>query len=114
MTSSVAHVEYSLITRALLKTYAVIKRSGALETPLSKRCFQEVYFLYKRFLEDPYDRFCQRYPELFTGDVVLDIGANCGYTASVFAKAARGSSHVYAFEPDPTNVEILEAVLARK
>lgn len=38
------------------------------------------------------------------GGIILDVGANTGYTAAWFSTLAE---RVYAFEPDPTNVEIL-------
>lgn len=100
---------YSPLTRLLLGGYASIKRTGLLEWPVAKRAFIDSYFLYKRYLEDPFFKFSCRYPEIFEGGAVLDVGANCGYTAKVFAKTA--ATHVYAFEPDAANVEMLEYVL---
>jgi FkbM family methyltransferase len=38
------------------------------------------------------------------GGTILDVGANTGYTAAWFSTVAE---RVYAFEPDPQNVEIL-------
>lgn len=38
------------------------------------------------------------------GGTILDVGANTGYTAAWFSTMA---DRVYAFEPDPTNVQIL-------
>lgn len=45
--------------------------------------------------------------EIRPGDVVLDIGANIGYYTLQMAKLVGSSGKVYAFEPDPTNFEIL-------
>jgi FkbM family methyltransferase len=39
------------------------------------------------------------------GDVVLDVGANHGFTACYFAKKG---ARVYAFEPDPANARMLQ------
>lgn len=39
------------------------------------------------------------------GGVILDVGANTGYTAAWFSTIA---DRVYAFEPDPTNIEALQ------
>jgi len=103
---------YSPLTRLLLGCYASLKKTGVLELPLAKRAFLNSYFLYKRYLEDPFFKFSRRYPELFEGGVVLDVGANCGYTAIVFAQT--GASHVYAFEPDAANVTMLNNVLSSR
>jgi FkbM family methyltransferase len=101
--------QYSLPTRLLLGCYSSIKSTGLLELPIAKRGFVESYFIYKRLLEDPFYKFSRRHPELFEGGAVLDVGANCGYTALVFAKTK--ATHVYAFEPDRANVDMLTQVL---
>jgi FkbM family methyltransferase len=98
--------------RVLLGCYASVKRAGVLELPAAKRAFLESYFLYKRYLEDPFFKFARRYPELFAEGAVLDVGANCGYTAMVFAQTK--ASKVYAFEPDAENVAMLQKILASR
>lgn len=42
------------------------------------------------------------------GDVVLDIGANIGYYAVLFAEKTGKTGKVIAIEPDPINFEILQ------
>lgn len=42
------------------------------------------------------------------GDVVLDCGANHGFTTVLFARWTGPAGHVYAFEPSAHNVAILE------
>ena len=42
------------------------------------------------------------------GDVVLDVGANIGYYAIMLAKRVGSSGKVYAMEPEPHNLELLQ------
>ena len=83
--------------------------------PWLRRGFLYSYSLYKRWYEDPFWHLARRSPELFADGDVLDIGANVGYTAAVFARAARPGAKVYAFEPDAQSfAELKEAVRRKK
>ena len=56
-----------------------------------------------------YDRFeieCLK-QNIKNGDIVVDLGANIGYYTLTLAQLVGKSGHVYAFEPDPSNFEIL-------
>ena len=56
-----------------------------------------------------YDRFeieCLK-QIIKNGDIVVDLGANIGYYTLILAQLVGKSGHVYAFEPDPSNFEIL-------
>jgi FkbM family methyltransferase len=94
--------------RAVTGLYSLTRKSGLLETGLGRKLFTSSYFLYKRYLEDPFAALARRRPELFRGGDILDIGANIGYTAALFAHAADADAAVYAFEPEPFNFRLLE------
>jgi FkbM family methyltransferase len=94
--------------------YNLVRTSGLLEIALFKRVFLFFYFLYKRWYEDPFRALTLRSPELFSGGDVLDIGANIGYTACVFASATRPPAKIYAFEPDLASFATLEEIILRK
>lgn len=68
------------------------------------------FFAYKRLVEDPFAALVRRHPALFAGGDILDVGANAGYTASVFARAVSPGFHVRAFEPEPVNFRRLQRV----
>jgi FkbM family methyltransferase len=103
-----------MLTELLLQAYELTNHTGFLKKPWGKRQFARVYFLYKRFIEDPYFNLVQAHPELFRGRHVLDVGANIGYTATLFAQAADKQAKVYAFEPDPDNFDLLTEVVAMR
>jgi len=46
--------------------------------------------------------------EIKNGDVVLDIGAHIGYYTLIAAKLVGENGKVFAFEPEPTNFDLLE------
>jgi FkbM family methyltransferase len=94
--------------RAVTGLYSLTRRSGLLETGLGRKLFTSSYFLYKRYLEDPFAALARSRPELFRGGDILDIGANIGYTAALFAQAADADAAVYAFEPEPFNFRLFQ------
>jgi FkbM family methyltransferase len=104
----------NLFTRA----YNLARTAGFLDLALFKWLTFSSYFLYKRWYEDPFWALTRRSPELFTSGDVLDIGANIGYTACVFAAAIQANrkapSKVYAFEPDLASFETLGEIVRRK
>jgi FkbM family methyltransferase len=100
-------------TSALLGVYSLARRSGLLDTSIGRSLFSSSYFLYKRYLEDPFHALVRARPELLRGGNVLDIGANIGYTCRLFARAIDPDFRVYAFEPEEFNFGLLERSASR-
>ena len=100
----------NIFTRA----YNLARAAKLFEIPLFKRLFLFSYFLYKRWYEDPFCALAKRSPELFAQGDILDIGANIGYTAYVFASARKPPGKIYAFEPDIASFATLQETIRRK
>ncbi len=96
-----------------VQAYGFASRLGVLDNPIAHRLFVRSYFAYKRYVEDPFAGLVRRHPELFRGGDILDIGANVGYTATVFARALSPGRKVWAFEPEARNFEALEGTVRR-
>ena len=108
-------MEYSEVSSGIFtKVYAYAKAHGLLETAVAKKIFVSSYFLYKRLLEDSFAAVVKKYPELFAGGHILDVGANLGYTAKVFARALSPGCKVFAFEPEKENFESLAQLAATR
>ena len=102
------------VIRALTGTYSLVRKTGLLELPALRRGFVAASFFYKQWYEDPFWKLMERTPGLLADGDVLDIGANIGYTAWVFARWMAPGAKVYAFEPDITSYASLEEVIRRK
>lgn len=102
------------LTEMFVGMYGLARKSKFLEMKWARRGFVWSAFLYKRYYEDPFYGLVQRNPRLFEGGDVLDLGANIGYTACVFARAAQPNFKVYAFEPDHWTYVILQEVVGRR
>ena len=96
----------------VLRAYALARRTGFLNTRLGDALFSRAYFRYKRF-EDPHAGLIRAHPELFRGGNVIDVGANIGYTAVLFARVIDEQFKVFALEPEEENFERLERNLTR-
>jgi FkbM family methyltransferase len=101
------------VQRALLSTYELANRTGLLDSSLAEHVFQRAYFAYKYLVEDPFARLVKTRPELFANGDILDVGANIGYTASLFARAVTAPHRVHAFEPEERNFRWLEHAIQR-
>jgi FkbM family methyltransferase len=100
-----------LLQKILIQVYSFAKQLGLLENFIIKRGFLFFYFLYKRYLEDPFFGLTKQHPYLFKGGHILDIGANVGYTSIVFSEAIAPPFQVFCFEPDPINFASLNQVI---
>lgn len=102
------------LQNAATTVYDKCRRQGWLEHPGFQRVFQSAYFIYKRRWEDVFAPLVTRVPELFRQGHILDIGANIGYTASVFAPALSPGYRVFAFEPEARNAAWLRKNIQRR
>ncbi len=97
----------SLFTAA----YAFARRRGLLNMRLGRSLFIAAYFQYKKHLEDPFAGLVEKSPQLFEGGHILDVGANIGYCSALFSSVLDPGRSVFAFEPEPFNVSLLEHVI---
>jgi FkbM family methyltransferase len=96
----------------VLRAYALAHRTGFLNTRIGDAIFSRAYFAYKRF-EDSHAALIRGHPELFRGGHVIDVGANIGYTAVLFARAIDDGFKVFALEPEEENFARLERNVKR-
>ena len=97
----------------LIQTFSLVRRSGLLKTTVGRDLFRSAYFFYKRYIEDDLQALVSSRPGLLRFGRVLDIGANIGFTATVLARATDTATQVYAFEPEPSNFEMLQATASQ-
>jgi FkbM family methyltransferase len=102
------------IISLLTNTYRLSSPNRLLEISSIRRAYVFAYFQYKKLFEDPFWNLAKRQPHIFRNGDILDIGANIGYTACVFARAIKKGSTVFAFEPDQLSYNILNEVVGRK
>lgn len=105
----VSKVQSDLLTGV----YSGARKSGLLETRPGRWLFLHSYNLYKRYMEDPFHSLVANHPELFRDGHILDIGANIGYTSTLFARAIDPGYNVFAFEPEELNFSYLAQCAAR-
>jgi FkbM family methyltransferase len=91
--------------------YAFARQRGLLDTRLGRSLFIAAYFQYKKHLEDPFAGLVEKRPELFRGGHIIDAGANIGYCSALFSRVLDPGRSVFAFEPEPFNVSLLEHVI---
>ena len=91
------------LVNPLISLYSWLSKRQAFELPILHSLSRHSYFFYKRHFEDPFAHLTTLRRELFTRGHLLDIGANIGYTAVVFASAIGPGDRVFAFEPEAEN-----------
>lgn len=97
-----------------LRAYRLLRVDAWSRTAAGERLFLAAFFAYKEWLEDPHAAFVRRYGDVLAGGHVLDVGANVGYTATLFARALSPGFRVFAFEPETLNFGRLERVIERR
>ena len=100
-----------LFQKLLLGIYSFFQKSGLTENRWFQKVFLFSYFLYKKYIEDPFAGLIKKKPELFKGGHILDLGANIGYTSTLFSKVVTPGFKVYAFEPEKTNFVLLNQII---
>ncbi len=104
----------SILTRIVPAAYDLLQVEALTRTKVGERLFLAAFFAYKKWVEDPHAALAARHPEVFRGGHVLDVGANVGYTACVFARAISAGFSVHAFEPEQRNFERLNRVIVKR
>jgi FkbM family methyltransferase len=104
----------SLLQRILLVAYRVLSIDTFTRFETGERAFLAAFFAYKKWIEDPHAAFAARRPDVFRGGDILDVGANVGYTATVFANVVSPGHLVHAFEPDDQNFARMNRVIDRR
>ncbi len=102
-----------LVTDGLISIYGFANRVGILDNVLVREAFVRSYFAYKRVVEDPFAALTRHRPALFAGGHIIDVGANIGYTAAVFARALSAGFRLFAFEPEHRNFDELQRTIGR-
>ncbi|MFN4895149.1 MAG: FkbM family methyltransferase [Pseudomonadota bacterium] len=99
------------VQRVLIGAYSLINKTGVLRTRPCKLVFRKSYFAYKRLLEDPLIVLIKAAPNVCRNGLIIDVGANLGYTSLLFSHYAAAGCEVIAFEPDRANFETLKEVV---
>jgi len=74
--------------------YSLVRPDKLMQIAMFRRAFCYAYFIYKSYLKIPSGISCGGNQGLFQNGDILDIGANIGYTARVFAGARKPDSKV--------------------
>jgi FkbM family methyltransferase len=103
--------QQSTAQKVLVRTFALIRRTGLLKSRLGQWAFETAYLAYKELLEAGYIDHLERL--IAPGTLVLDIGANIGFFTTRFARWVGPQGRVVAIEPEASNFSRLRQRLAR-
>ena len=98
---------YELILNVIRPEYVYVE-GYKLYIPKKRYFLSDSLFLTGKF--EPNQTECIK-SLLNEGDTVLDIGANIGYYTLIMSKLVGKKGRVYAFEPEPRNLELLRKSL---
>lgn len=105
---------FVIIQSILLRSYKIISQSSFFQTSFAKSLFIYSYFKYKKYIEDAFHPFFREHHHKIAPGHFLDIGANIGYTSSVFSEFINPQFQVHAFEPEKENITLLKKVINKK
>lgn len=101
---------FLIFRRALLGDMARFNVHGKyLAMSLSDKSITRILFIFREY-EPAETKFVAR--QLSPGMTFIDIGANSGYYSLLAAQIVSQQGRVFAFEPNPSNVEILRTNIA--
>lgn len=103
-----------IIQNTLLNSYKIISKSSFFQTSIAQSLFLKSYFLYKKYIEDAFNSFFKLHKDKIISGHFLDVGANIGYTSTVFAQFINSKFQVHAFEPEIENIAHLKKIIASK
>ena len=95
-----------ILQSALIKLYAAVQATGFISTRPGRFLFDQVYGLYKHFLEA--GAVNQLRPLAKPGSTVVDVGANIGFFTRRFNKWVGAKGQVLAIEPEAENFQRLK------
>lgn len=96
-----------VLQQSLFAAYGWVARSQLLELPWVADAVDRLYFVYKQRVEDSLGELMLQYPSLVAGGDVIDVGANVGYSATLFARYLTPGTRVWALEPEERNCQRL-------
>jgi FkbM family methyltransferase len=98
----------SPLHRLLIALYGLVNRLGLLRLPFLQYCFEASYFLFKSLAGDSWKHFLHAYGTKLGSGHFLDVGANIGYTVTLFRSVLENGCKIHAFEPESENFRALQ------